>query len=151
MSAFLYRLCFLLHYFVLEFAGRSRLWLSRDRSFLFVVMNRSFEVGGKLSKQVARNPDPGLRGNALIALNDGIRTVRLPQGRQRRPPKRSCVEKHLRPQGFFIAPVGHEVADDSVLDALANARAISAEIIPGSQPAIASPMAVNEFCIRNCA
>ena len=94
-------------------------------------MNRAFDVGGKLGEQIAQNPDPRLRGNTLIALDDWIRTVRLPQGCQCCSAERPCIEKHLRTQGFFIAPVGHEVTNDRVLDALANARAIAAKVIPG--------------------
>src|SRR5271166_4187038 len=119
-------------------------------SSLIVVMYGALNVGGKLSEQVAQNPNPRFQGvatqawvvvaqnpnprlcgNALVALDNWIGAVRLPHGCQCRPAKRSCVEKYLRSQGFFIAPVGHEVADDSVLDALANTRAIAAKVIPG--------------------
>jgi len=111
-------------------------------------MYSPLKVGRELGEQVAQNPDPRLRGNAPLTTGlDGKAATE----RQRRPAKRSCIEKNLRPQDFFITPVGHEVADDRVLDALANARAIAAKVVTWLPTGHRIATAVKEFCIRNCA
>ena len=78
-------------------------------------MDSPLEIGRKLSQQIAEHANPRLGSNSLITLNHWIRAVGLPERCQRCSSERAGIEEYLGPQRFFIAGIGHKVAEMACL------------------------------------